>query len=85
MSNPAIAFTASERPRAQEVLAEMQRRYDHVPVDEADIVVALGGDGLMLRSLHAVIEKNIPVFGTISYCTNHVAFPNLLCKFENSN
>ncbi|TDI60232.1 MAG: NAD kinase [Alphaproteobacteria bacterium] len=63
MSNPSIAFTASKSPKARQTLADMQKRYETVPVEEADIIVALGGDGLMLRSLHATIDRQVPVFG----------------------
>jgi len=62
-SSPSIAFTASKSPKAQQALKEMCDRYDHVDVSEADIIVALGGDGLMLRTLHATLDRQVPVFG----------------------
>ncbi len=63
MTSPTIAFTASKSPKAQQILADMQARYDNVGVDEADIIVALGGDGLMLRTLHATLDRQVPIFG----------------------
>ena len=47
-----IAFVASETSEAREALARLTKRYGNVPVVEADVVVALGGDGLMLQTLH---------------------------------
>ncbi len=58
-----IAFTASDAPIAQEAAELLDRRYAGVPFDEADIVVALGGDGFMLQTLHATEARGIPVYG----------------------
>jgi NAD+ kinase len=63
MSQPSIAFTANSTPKAQAVLKRMRERYDHVPLEEADIIVALGGDGFMLRTLHNFINRRVPVYG----------------------
>lgn len=41
----------------------MQKRYGQHDVSDADIVIALGGDGFMLRTLHRMIGNDIPVFG----------------------
>lgn len=41
----------------------MQDRYGHYELAEAEVIVALGGDGFMLRTLHRVIESDLPVFG----------------------
>lgn len=41
----------------------MQKRYGQLPLGEADIIVALGGDGFMLRTLHRFIQSGLPVFG----------------------
>ncbi|UWQ51120.1 NAD kinase [Leisingera caerulea] len=58
-----IAFLASEVEVAQEALAELTRRYGHVPPEEADVIVALGGDGFMLRTLHSMVNHPAPVYG----------------------
>ena len=47
-----IAFTASDAPVAQTARAALVSRYGDVPEAEADIIVALGGDGFMLQTLH---------------------------------
>ncbi|MFN7130122.1 MAG: NAD kinase, partial [Brevundimonas sp.] len=50
---PALAFTASDRPEAQAARQGLIARYGAVPEEEADVIVALGGDGQMLETLHA--------------------------------
>jgi len=63
MSTPRIHFVASQVKPAGEAAVEMQNRYGQYDVDEAEVIVALGGDGFMLRTLHRVIHKDLPVFG----------------------
>ncbi len=58
-----IGFVASPTPEAQGALADLSARYRSVPPAEADIVVALGGDGLMLQTLHRFIGGTKPVYG----------------------
>jgi NAD+ kinase len=63
VSNPRIHFVASQVKPAGTALAVMQKRYGQHNVSDADIVIALGGDGFMLRTLHRMIGNDIPVFG----------------------
>ena len=56
-------FAASDTPAGQNALVELSDMYPSVPVDEADVVVALGGDGQMLRTLHHMLNRGTPVFG----------------------
>lgn len=63
MSDPRIHFVASQVKPASTALAVMQKRYGQHDVSDADIVIALGGDGFMLRTLHRMIGNDIPVFG----------------------
>jgi NAD+ kinase len=58
-----IGFRAAEIPEAQAALARLKRLYDHAPAEEADIIVALGGDGFMLETLHAYIDRAVPIYG----------------------
>ena len=48
-----IAFLASSAPDAQAALAELTTQYGTCPLDSAQVIVALGGDGFMLQTLHA--------------------------------
>ena len=60
-----IAILASETPRAQEALAHLTSQGSWVPLEEADAVVVLGGDGFMLQTLHAMLDAGrvVPAYG----------------------
>ncbi|HEY2752605.1 MAG TPA: NAD kinase [Phenylobacterium sp.] len=58
-----MAFTASERPEAQEGRARLAARYGDVPIDQAEVIVALGGDGFMLECFHDYMDTGLPVYG----------------------
>lgn len=58
-----IGFVASETPEAQKALKALVKRYGGVAPDEADVIVALGGDGLMLQTLHRFIGTSRPIYG----------------------
>ena len=62
MSN-SIGFEASDAPAAQAALAELTKRYPPAPPDKADVIVALGGDGFMLESLHKHMQRGVPIYG----------------------
>lgn len=63
MAKPTIAFVAAESEEAEAACQSLQARYGAAPRDQADIIVALGGDGLMLETLHASIERGVPIYG----------------------
>lgn len=69
-----IAFTASHAEVAQTARAALITRYGNVPPEEADIIVALGGDGFMLQTLHGAQNLSAPVYGmnrgTIGFLMN---------------
>jgi NAD+ kinase len=58
-----IAFVASEALDAVEARAALIARYGSATPEEADIVVALGGDGFMLQTLHRFRDTGIPIYG----------------------
>ncbi|WP_437441227.1 NAD kinase [Sphingomonas morindae] len=60
-----LALVASPTPAAQQAAATFAQRYEFVPLDEADIVIALGGDGFLLQTLHTMLDRHRikPVFG----------------------
>ncbi len=60
---PRIHFTASPRPEAKSAFSSLTRRYGQSPLGDADVIVALGGDGAMLEALHARFEDKLPVYG----------------------
>ncbi len=62
-SAPRLAFVASERPEAKDALAALTARYGSVSPEEADVLVALGGDGVMLETLHRSLPSAKPIYG----------------------
>ena len=77
MSLSKIHFVASPDLRGQPLLQNLQSQYGQAALSEADVIVALGGDGFMLRTLHRVIEPGLPVYGMK---TGNVGF--LMNRFE---
>jgi len=58
-----IAIVASSAPAAREAAGRLESQYDTRPPEEADVIVALGGDGFMLRTLHRYLELERPFYG----------------------
>lgn len=58
-----LAFAASKDKEARSALARLKSRYKYVPAAQADVVIALGGDGFMLETMHRFMSKKTPVFG----------------------
>ena len=82
------AFVARPPEDARQAAATLMRRYDHVPPDEADVVVALGGDGLMLQTLHRFMHAGTPIYGmnrgTVGFLMNEFREDGLLERLENT-
>ena len=57
-----IGFVSSNKPDAQKSLNKM-KKYKCVSPEKADVIVALGGDGTMLQSLHKFLHLNKPIYG----------------------
>ena len=58
-----IAILASDAPEAQAAAADLRARYGDSPAAAADVIVALGGDGLMLEALHRNMGTGKPIYG----------------------
>src|SRR5690349_18536542 len=58
-----IAFVTSDTDEAMEAGALLRQRYGDAQVEEADVIVALGGDGLMLQTLHRFMGSGKPIYG----------------------
>ncbi|MDO7843067.1 NAD kinase [Sphingomonas immobilis] len=78
------ALVASPTPPAQAAAAELADSYDWVPPEEAELIVALGGDGFLLQTLHAMFERRgapVPVFGmnlgTVGFLMNEWRYHDL--------
>jgi len=59
----AIAFRASPTDEAEAARLRLIEKYGDAPAEEADVIVALGGDGLMLRALHEFMNTGKPIYG----------------------
>ena len=79
-----MAFVASEAPTAQNALERLLARYKSVPVEEAEVIVALGGDGFMLQTLHGTEHLDLPVYGmnrgTVGFLMNEYHEDDLLFR-----
>ena len=77
MSYESISFVASDEPVAQEACDQLAARHGNVPVEKADLIVALGGDGFMLGTLHRSQKLDVPVYGmnrgTVGFLMNEYA------------
>jgi NAD+ kinase len=62
-SAQAICFLSSGAAEANEALARLVARYGNCEPSQADVIVALGGDGLMLQTLHRLMNAPKPIFG----------------------
>ena len=60
-----LALLASDTDRAQETEAELRAAHEWMPLDQAEAVVVLGGDGFMLQTLHQMLDGDrvIPAYG----------------------
>ncbi len=74
MTRRSFALVASDTPEARDAKARLDARYDTAPVEDAEVIVALGGDGFMLESLHRFMERGVPIYGmncgTIGFLMN---------------
>ena len=62
-SAPRLAFFAGPTKAARAAKAALEKRYGAVPPADAEVIVALGGDGLMLHTLHSHLSRRTPIFG----------------------
>ena len=58
-----IAFVCAQTEPTQEAKKELEEKHGKVAPDKADVIVALGGDGTMLETMHEYNRLNIPVYG----------------------
>jgi NAD+ kinase len=89
MSDKKLSFVASDADKADESLAILSKKYGNVPLEDADIIVALGGDGLMLQTLHETEHLTTPVYGmnrgSVGFLMNEFSEDGLherLCEAE---
>lgn len=76
-----LSFVASGSPSAQASLRELSDRYGNHTPEEAEVIVALGGDGFMLESMHRYMALQTPLFGmnrgTVGFLMNRFSTDDL--------
>ncbi|MBV9346376.1 MAG: NAD kinase [Pseudolabrys sp.] len=76
-----IAFVAGGTPEAREAYERLATAYGNADPKSADVIVALGGDGLMLQTLHRFMHSGIPIYGmhrgTVGFLMNDFSAENL--------
>ncbi len=81
-----IAFVSSEAPAARKAKSRLTKLYGMATNDNADVVVALGGDGHMLQTLHRFLGAGIPIYGmnrgTIGFLMNDYSDKDLLSRLH---
>jgi NAD+ kinase len=83
-----IAFEASPTALARESRARLVAQYGDCAFEKAAVVVALGGDGFMLETLHRVLDRKIPVYGmncgSVGFLMNTFSEDDLLARLANA-
>jgi NAD+ kinase len=83
-----IFFVCSSNAKSKSAFRFMVKRYGQATVDEADCIVVLSGDGMILRAFHENYGRNIPVYGMnrggIGFLTNDYAKENLPERIKNA-
>ncbi len=83
-----IAFCASATVLATEARERLVAIYGDCPLENASVVVALGGDGFMLETIHRVLTLRIPVYGmncgSVGFLMNTFSEENLPARLANA-
>ena len=83
---PRIAFLAAQAPEAIVAAASLSQRYGNTAPETADVIVALGGDGLMLQTLHRHMRRQTPIYGmnlgTVGFLLNTFRETGLLQRLK---
>jgi NAD+ kinase len=84
-----IACLHSNTERSKATHDELSARYELVPVEQSDVIVALGGDGFVLRVIHQYLQLGIPIFGmncgTVGFLLNRSRPDMLLERIRAAN
>lgn len=83
-----LAFVASPTPEAQASREELVRLYGEFAVADADVIVALGGDGFMLQTLHETMNSGKLVYGmnrgSVGFLMNDYSATGLRDRIESA-
>ena len=83
-----FAIVASETQAAQRALERLEARYAPVLLADAEIIVALGGDGFMLQTLHGTMDLDTPVYGmncgSVGFLMNEFQEEGLIARLRDA-
>lgn len=83
-----LHFTSSDHPEAMKAYEKLKSLYGHFLLNEADTIVAIGGDGMLLRALRNSIKTNLPVFGinrgNVGFLMNDIPLENLTQRIKDA-
>ena len=81
-----LAFVAARTPTAQAALESLEAIYPSKPPADADVIVALGGDGFMLQTIHRFIARGKPIYGmnrgSVGFLMNPFSTEDLLGRIR---
>lgn len=85
-ANQKICFLASEADVAMKALARLTSRFGSTLPEDADVIVALGGDGFMLQTMHGTTHLDVPVYGmncgTVGFLMNEFSEEDLATRLQ---
>ena len=88
MTAPTFAFIAADSAEAREAETRLVARYGKRDQRDVDVLVVLGGDGTMLRTMHAYMSRPKPIFGmhcgTVGFLMNRFDVEDLPARIANS-
>ena len=74
-------FISSENPEAKQALKKFKERYKQSKIEDSDAIIAIGGDGMLLKALRNSLEAKIPVFGlnkgNVGFLMNELSYEDL--------
>jgi NAD+ kinase len=89
ISDQKIHFVASDVAEADSVMAALHQKYGQSDLENADVIVALGGDGFMLRTLHRFLPEKLPVYGmklgNVGFLMNRFIQDDLLVRLNEAD
>lgn len=81
-----ISFVAGPSAEAQTALTQLAAKYGNADPASADVIVALGGDGLMLKTLHDTMRSDLPIYGmhrgTVGFLMNEFSTIDLHARLD---
>jgi len=88
MSFERIACVSSDSPKAREGMRRLAAVLPLVPVAEAEVIIALGGDGFLLRTMHEHLHTGLPIYGmnrgSVGFLLNEFTCENLRERLDNA-